>query len=232
MAIGPSLPPHLQQKRKREDDPESSAAPTPQPLPLPASGSTKRRCVLGPSLPLESPGETAAASPKISVEDEASSDNESDFGPAPASNALSSEYRSAAEAEATAQQETVPAEPEQPQRDDWMLTPPTHGDWVSRVDPTKLRNRKFKTGKGTKAPGDVSSADNRLWTETPEQKRHRLEDEVMGVKKPAAEVQAPKKSAAADAEDRATERKIQEFNVGLVCCFRFHVLTADPERQA
>ena len=94
-----------------------------------------------------------------------------------------------------------------------MLNPPTHGDWTSRVDPTKLRNRKFNTGKGAKAPAQGGSTDNRLWTETPEQKRQRLDDEVMGVKKAAQAEEAPRKSARDEAKDRETEKKIREYNV-------------------
>lgn len=101
-----------------------------------------------------------------------------------------------------------------------MLVPPKQDDWSARVDPTKLRNRKFNTGKGAKAPsgrggGDISA----LWTETPEQKRQRLEDEMMGVKKPAQLVEGGDEDAAGgrrrgdERERRETERRIREFNV-------------------
>ena len=99
-----------------------------------------------------------------------------------------------------------------------MLVPPKQDDWTARVDPTKLRNRKFQTGKGAKAPaqkggggGEISA----LWTETPEQKRQRLEDEVMGVKKPALAGDGDAVSgatAANEAEARETERRIREYN--------------------
>ncbi len=94
-----------------------------------------------------------------------------------------------------------------------MLAPPPTGDWTSRVDPTKLKNRKFNTGKGARAPPQGGSTDSRLWTETPEQKRQRLADEVMGVKKPAHQDAGPTKSAQSEAGDSETKRRIQEYNV-------------------
>ncbi|KAL8822642.1 MAG: hypothetical protein Q9191_006627 [Dirinaria sp. TL-2023a] len=70
-----------------------------------------------------------------------------------------------------------------------MLVPPSHNDWTSRVDPTKLRNRKFASGKGAAATvqkqGGGGGGVDGIWTETPEQKRRRLEDEQMG-RAPAA----------------------------------------------
>ncbi|KAL8932427.1 MAG: hypothetical protein Q9211_006318 [Gyalolechia sp. 1 TL-2023] len=103
-----------------------------------------------------------------------------------------------------------------------MLIPPSQDDWSARIDPTKLRNRKFNTGKGAKAPpsskGAAGGVDtNALWTETPEQKRQRLEDEMMGVKKPAQLVDAGDEAGRrgggkTEEERRETERRIREFN--------------------
>lgn len=69
-----------------------------------------------------------------------------------------------------------------------MLAPPTKLDWGSRIDPTKLKNRKFQTGKSAARKGNGETGNSggagvdRLWTETPEQRRVRLRDEVLGVK--------------------------------------------------
>lgn len=99
-----------------------------------------------------------------------------------------------------------------------MLVPPKDDDWSARIDPTKLKNRKFNSGKGAKAPPakgargcDISA----LWTETPEQKRQRLEDEMMGVKKPAQLVDGEEGRMGRGKEEksRETERRIMEFNV-------------------
>ncbi|KAE8348084.1 hypothetical protein BDV28DRAFT_144380 [Aspergillus coremiiformis] len=64
-------------------------------------------------------------------------------------------------------------------RDEWMLQPPGSAGWTSRVDPTKLRSRKFQTGRSTSNP-PLGEADS-PWTETPEQKMKRLQDKIMGV---------------------------------------------------
>lgn len=98
-----------------------------------------------------------------------------------------------------------------------MLVPPKQDDWSSRVDPTKLRNRKFNTGMGSKAPAARSRGESTVWTETPEQKRKRLEDEVMGVKRPAALGEMDEKPDRSAAEATETARRIQEYNVSTPC---------------
>ena len=100
-----------------------------------------------------------------------------------------------------------------------MLVPPKQDDWSSRIDPTKLKNRKFNTGKGAKGPAQKGGADNALWTETPEEKLKRLEDEVMGVKKPAHLDQGTQKSTRSQAEAAETGRRIQEYNVSVCMSF-------------
>lgn len=93
------------------------------------------------------------------------------------------------------------------QRDEWMMVPPKQDDLAARMDPTKLRARKFNSGKGARAPNS-SGADNAIWTETPEQKKKRLENEVLGISAPsgAAEV-------VIDREQEATTKRIREHNV-------------------
>lgn len=98
-------------------------------------------------------------------------------------------------------------------REEWMLVPPKQDDWSSRVDPTKLRNRKFNTGTGAKAPAQKAQGDTALWTETPEQRQQRLADEVMGVRKPATDVSQGEKTGQNKAEEAATARRIREYNV-------------------
>ena len=215
-SIGPPLPAHLL-KRKRSIDHDGPDPPTSSKSRSPSVDSARKRRVLGPATPPanldERPASSPSASPEPTEDQEASSDSDSDFGPAPATT------KKGAGSNGPVIDEDAPAPaaaslgPQKPQREEWMLAPPTHGDWTSRVDPTKLRNRKFNTGKGAKAPNQSTATDNRLWTETPEQKRQRLADEVLGAKKPAqVEAEATKKSARSEAEDRETERKIREYN--------------------
>ncbi|EWC45244.1 hypothetical protein DRE_05971 [Drechslerella stenobrocha 248] len=98
-------------------------------------------------------------------------------------------------------------------RDEWMVMPPEQGDWTSRVDPTKIRSRKFQTGKGAKAPS-AKVGDNSLWTETVADKAKRVADEVMGLRRPATETGASEdpKLKAARLEAEETQRRIDEYN--------------------
>lgn len=100
-------------------------------------------------------------------------------------------------------------------RDEWMLRPPDQLDFSSRVDPTKLRNRKFNTGRAASATTNKSTVST--WTETAEEKRKRLENEVMGI-------QAPASSGALkhhmEKSSSAVSKQVQEYNVNfpvLIC---------------
>jgi hypothetical protein len=114
-----------------------------------------------------------------------------------------------------------PESPKKLQREEWMMIPPSQDDWTSKVDPTKLRNRKFNTGKGSKAPARKSGGDNAMWTETPEQKRKRLEDEVMGIQKPAALGPTDARPSKGAAEAEETARRIKDYNVSFHFCLQF-----------
>jgi len=106
---------------------------------------------------------------------------------------------------------TDPSDEKKTTRDEWMMIPPKQDDLAARMDPTKQRARKFNTGKGAKGPAGPGGMDS-SWTETPDQKRKRLADEVMGVAAPeksAAERQVRKK------EDTETERRMREKAVRL-----------------
>ncbi|KFZ01846.1 hypothetical protein V501_09762, partial [Pseudogymnoascus sp. VKM F-4519 (FW-2642)] len=104
-----------------------------------------------------------------------------------------------------------------PKRADWMLVPPGADDWTARVDPTKLKTRKFASGKGAKAPGEKSGI-SAIWTETPEEKRQRLEDEVLGRKEVATnsgknETRGARGAGGEDeAEQAAIAKRIREYN--------------------
>lgn len=213
---GPELPPHLLAKRKRQE--LESHAPLPSPPSRSrsssvSSNSAKRCRILGPSLPSAPLSELPRTAPNPArLSDE--SDSDDDFGPS-----LPTDQPSAAE---TQRQQTILEEEEaalaaaqKPKRDEWMLVPPTSDDWSSRIDPTKLRNRKFNTGKGSKAPPPKGGEGdgNALWTETPEQKRKRLEDEVMGVKRPAQLGGEEKQHEWREKESQETARRIREYNV-------------------
>lgn len=101
------------------------------------------------------------------------------------------------------------------QRDEWMLQPPDKSDWTSRVDPTKLRNRTFHTGRSARAPSVADRADT-SWVESQEQKIERKRDEVLGVSAPTPSgkesygTEAPKMT-------EAFQERIQKFSVSTIC---------------
>ena len=210
-SLGPQLPPHLIPKRKREeDDAFSSPKSASRSRSSSADSASKRRRMIGPALPPAPLPERPIATPSPAHSSNSSDD---DFGPSlppvPGSHSAQVEAKERRERdEEAAAREAA----KKPQREEWMLVPPKQDDWSSRVDPTKLKNRKFNTGKGSKAPASKGGDDSAVWTETPEQKRKRLEDEVMGVKKPAQLGPENKKSARDEAEQRETDNRIREYN--------------------
>lgn len=209
-SVGPQLPPHLS-KRKREEENTTSASPQSISSSRSSStGSVSKRRRIGPAPPPADLSERPTTPPSPSP---SASSDDSDFGPclppAPGSHGAIIEAEKRQERE---EQAAVRDAAKKPQREEWMLVPPKQDDWSSRVDPTKLRNRKFNTGKGSKAPASNVGGDNAVWTETSEQKRQRLEDEVLGVKKPAQLGREDKRSAKEEAEKRATDDRIREYN--------------------
>ncbi|KAH6657811.1 hypothetical protein BKA67DRAFT_533000 [Truncatella angustata] len=178
-AIGPSIGPTLPPANTNEitlDDSDSDSdtgpapAPTSRPTQAPAPAAPKR--VLGPAPP---PAPLSERPPAGSDSD----DSDDDYGPSlPTSNTHLARQSQALEAAAL----EAASGPKAPQRDDWMVTPPTAGG-PRAADPTKIKARKFNSGPrasasggGGGAAGEISS----IWTETPEQKRQRLENAVLG----------------------------------------------------
>jgi hypothetical protein len=206
-SVGPQLPPHLTKRKRSSDDEDGSSSP---PTKIRAATPPKERRILGPAPP-PAPLDERPSEPANKSEDESSSDDEDDYGPAlPPAPGSAAAYEAEAKVLAAQEAASEQAKTKKPQREEWMLLPPTDSDWSSRVDPTKLKNRKFASGKGAKAPAEKSGI-SAIWTETPEQKRQRLEDEVMGRRDPssASESKKPRKD---DAEAEATARRIQEYN--------------------
>ncbi|KAI1857141.1 hypothetical protein JX265_011342 [Neoarthrinium moseri] len=179
-SIGPTLPPSSTNTNEialDDSDSDSDTGPAPAPAPAP-----KR--VLGPAPPpaplSERPTHAPDAGPGRGPGPDSDSDSDDDYGPAlPTSTSHLARQSQAQEAAAVAA-----ANPRAPQRDDWMLAPPS-ADSARRADPTQIRARKFNSGPraaagggggGGGGGGEISS----IWTETPEQKRQRLENAVLG----------------------------------------------------
>ena len=244
--IGPSLPPHLAGKRKRSTSESSEDGPAPAPPTAPRSQSSNPAASHGPgkaagpalspsTTPTEQPrrvvgpapspalldahppdGESFPVAKKPNVDDESSDD---DIGPAPPpANGVAPPHESWEQVRQPDVNEKSPKKTLQ--REDWMLAPPSGVDWAQRIDPTKLKSRKFNTMKGAKAPphaaGKGSSGVGGLWTETPEEKRKRLQEEVMGTKSNAPapqECQEGGRAGRVNPEvDHETERKVRDYN--------------------
>lgn len=183
-SIGPTLPPSntyeidLQGPDSDSDSDSNTGPRLPSSKPQPAStANPPPRRVLGPAPP---PADLSTRppdppSPRASASDSSSED---EYGPAVAASATSSRRRAELAAHAgPATDESLASAA--PKRDDWMLAPPTDQGYRA-PDPTKLRNRKFASGKSASSGAGGGGGIASIWTETPEQKRKRLEDAVLG----------------------------------------------------
>ncbi|KAI2622552.1 hypothetical protein GGR54DRAFT_69190 [Hypoxylon sp. NC1633] len=126
------------------------------------------------------PRTTTNATPDPSPDDDDDEDDD-DYGPAlPTSTSHQARATQAREASAAARAAEAAAAP---RRDDWMLAPPPAGGAYRAPDPTKLKSRRFASGpRANTSTSDAggSGGVSSIWTETPEQKRKRLEDAVLG----------------------------------------------------
>jgi hypothetical protein len=214
--LGPAPPPaknpaelDLQDDSSEDDYGPSAIQNKAAPAPNPA---TAAKPILGPAPPPANLSEKPTHSPNDS---DSSSDD--DYGPslppAPGS-AAAALLQQRAQRDQERMRSEARAEPTKPQRAEWMLAPPTDSDWTSRVDPTKLKNRKFASGKGAKAPAEKSGV-SAIWTETPEEKRQRLEDEVLGRKDKGDSSSSKSRGKGDSREDREAEetaRRIRDYN--------------------
>lgn len=194
--IGPSLPP---QSRSRSSSEDSDVGPAPPPPSKPAR-------VLGPAPP---PAPLDERPPNPPSDDSDSSDD--DFGPAPPPAGASYTLNEAKPSQfAKSAFDTDPQyseENKKVQRDSWMTMPPTQDDLAARMDPTKMRARKFNTGKSAGASGGAGGMD--IWTETPEQKLKRLQDEAMGISA-HSNSSTSKKESRRNREEEEKARRMRE----------------------
>ncbi|KAJ9655569.1 hypothetical protein H2198_005570 [Neophaeococcomyces mojaviensis] len=212
MPIGPQLPPSTE-KRKRNDDGESSDSSDdlgPQPLSTSQDESrTKKPRTIGPSLP--STGTTKGAQQPNDADDSDggdSDDSDDDFGPS-----LPSKGDNAITNATQTQARTIdsrllePVSETQKKRDEWMTMAPQSSDWSQRVDPTKMKNRKFNTGRSN----NISASGSDSWHETPEQKQARLQRQVLGTKGGEA-VNSQSTIISSTAENDETAKRMKEYN--------------------
>lgn len=209
MPIGPTLPPLPTGKRKRGQDDEVSDISDDNvgPQLAPAAGKVetktaepKQARILGPSLP---PSIQRDNDSRPDKDDESSDDDE--FGPAlPSQNgavSVPTPVTTLSNASTATSKPTV-------QRDEWMTMQPGSGDWSQRVDPTKIKSRKFNTGRGATA----ASAGTSSWHETPEQKQARLKNEMLGIKDKSKSSQAKTSPTQVSEDDAETAERMKEYN--------------------
>jgi Protein of unknown function (DUF3752) len=210
-SVGPSLPPGKAEKRKREagseDDeaihkaPRSSNSRSTSP-----SASAKTTRSIGPTFP---PASLSERPPQPPDGDASSSSDDDGFGPSLPTTTYQKSEGSNCESSVSAGGQQAPL-PVKSQRDEWMIVPPSGDDWSSRVDPTKLKNRKFNTGKGSKGPTQTSAKEsNTSWTETLDEKKARLQREMMGIK----DISAAKAAPHEETRTRENARTLQEYSV-------------------
>ncbi|PLB48995.1 hypothetical protein P170DRAFT_436667 [Aspergillus steynii IBT 23096] len=175
----------------------------------------KRPRVIGPSLPPPS----ASQDRSNSEGSDSDSDSDDDFGPSmpppegsvPAAPATATEPSNSGPSASAQDPDTAGTTASR--RDDWMLQPPDDSSWATRVDPTKLRNRKFQSGKpGSSRPAKSGGVDA-SWTETPEQKMRRLQDEVLGVSTAQSGGSGGRKEDEGDSKrSRVMSERVEKFN--------------------
>ncbi|KAL6919690.1 hypothetical protein ACHAPO_004110 [Fusarium lateritium] len=172
--IGPALPTSNKEEIDLGSDSDSDTGPAP---PKPT---------VGPAPPPADITQRPASSP------DSDSDSEDEYGPA---------LPGASNANKPTIGPQLPVAEEAPQRDSWMLAPPTASGYSER-DPTKMRNRKFASKPASSSGPSAVSA---IWTETPEEKLKRLQDSVLGRSDKSADAE-PKNVKSREEEER--NRKI------------------------
>ena len=215
---GPSAPDHNAQTSQTQ--PKQVVGPATPPARNPDGLNLEDNSLEEESKPAQPKRVIGPAPPPANISERPSDsdDSDDDYGPAlPPPPGTHNQHQQAQEQRAqAAAAAAAAAEPPKPKRADWMLAPPSDSDWTARVDPTKLTNRKFASGKGARAPAEKGGGVSAIWTETPEEKRRRLEDEVLGRKeKGGLGVDSGRirhGGGEGDREDRETERRIREYN--------------------
>ncbi|ORX94515.1 hypothetical protein BCR34DRAFT_465125, partial [Clohesyomyces aquaticus] len=202
--LGPTRTPSASRPRSGSSSSEDSGGPAPPSAPKPRYGPT------APPAPL------SERPPDPPSDDSDSDSTDDDFGPAPPPpGGLPSAHRHDEQnpirsAFDTDTRYAKREDTKKVQRDEWMTLPPTHDDLAARMDPTKLRARKFNSGKGAKG-GGAAGQDMGVWTETPEQKLKRLQNEALGVTAPANTATAASSHASRRTrEEEEKARRIKE----------------------
>ncbi|KAI0547144.1 hypothetical protein F4679DRAFT_555439 [Xylaria curta] len=191
-SIGPTLPSTNTEEIALDSEDEDGVGPAPP----------EPKRTHGPAPP------PAALSERPSAPADSESDSDDDYGPALPSS-TSHQQRQARALEAA---EAEAATNKAPKRDDWMLAPPSAGGYRA-ADPTKLKARRFNSGPRANTSGSGGGEISSIWTETPEEKRKRLENAVLGRDTGAGPAPTSKSahSKPATKEDAEQAARIQSF---------------------
>ncbi|GAA5897525.1 GPALPP motifs-containing protein 1 [Sporobolomyces salmoneus] len=205
----PDLPPELLKARREPQASTSSSAST-------------SKVVAGPQLP---PHLLASSSSRPSPS-RPDSDSEEDFGPGPLpppagvsnDDGLNEGARAFLEREERQREkerkEREEAGNKKMKREEWMLVPPKEMDLMSTMDPTKLKSRSFQSGpkaqKSTRSGGMGGADEPNLWTETPQERQQRLQDEALGKKRKAENATPAEEDSEEAMRKRARDRRLKE----------------------
>lgn len=205
--FGPALPPHLAAQRRAGPSRPSQPAPSSDEDdeddfgPALPSHLSNRRLLKNIAPPAAGPSRSSA---RASYADESSDD---EIGPKP--DHAPSVRKTAAEEflEREERREKAKAEaesgPKKPQRQEWMLVPPTTGV-LAAVDP--LRKRPTTFNRSSRA-GDIDSS---AWTETPAERAQREQDELAGVTRAPNDSRPKTVEAIEDGRKRRRDAEIAE----------------------
>jgi hypothetical protein len=199
-------PKRSQQTSKRKVDEDSEDDPGP-------IGPPKQARVIGPALPPPRPSEEEESESEKS-EDESSDDD--DFGPQlpsskpdfKGSHAVSYQDRETHHAQTA-------SVPDKAVSSNWMTISPEDEQRAGRA-PQKLKNRVFQTGRAARTATTDTGGGGvaQQWAETVEEKRIRLENEIMGIKTEprSTKQEASAHDAAASKARKITEERMRDFN--------------------
>ncbi|KAK4056988.1 hypothetical protein OIO90_001888 [Microbotryomycetes sp. JL221] len=214
--FGPALPPDMMQARQQpltsvQEDSGRLSVVAGRAMP---HSSSARGSALGPSLP---PSTSHSSRKETPLSNMYSEDSDDDYGPGPmpmapgqaiddndgARQFREREQRLADKARREAEDKA------KPKREEWMLVPPKELDLMKSLDPTKLKGRGFSQ----KATSDKPKSNQEgidLWTETPQQRAQRLEDEALGKRKKAVQSRTGGGESVPETDEERRKRKRDE----------------------
>ncbi|KAK9455385.1 hypothetical protein V1511DRAFT_350558 [Dipodascopsis uninucleata] len=221
--IGPDLPPHLlaaRRARMQKSSPvegiEKETASTEEQS---DEHDNKSSPYLGPSRSITQTADTLnratlAQSVESDVEDENESSSEDDFGPSIPKNFDEEQEEREAEARMALIEERdkmlAASKSYKSKREEWMLVPPPEGH-TGQIDPTKLRNKKFLSGRAAGSSIGAKHGADTSWLETESERKKRLSEEMMGLRNRASDEDASRRNARLDRKNAETAKLVEEY---------------------